>query len=311
MEAFSGHLSPLSIRKRSLKKHSNELQELEQTIGVIIETKNFVESESDQAVSIKDVDLDSTRNSKTSSRASSPHRGSLQSPLKGNSLSENVKTADGVPSKFASPRVKRKPVLSFFKSIFTNSNNGNNAAVSVPTSASGETLHSGTSSPLALASPFGSTSHLALPQSGKPSVSQRGSISLPALHSIKSDSLFDAGSNRDECDSPETPLSPSLSSSAMILCRICEEEVKSSLMETHIKICAIIHELNLQEYNFDQRLKKIHATLINRKAINSKEAMERSSRKLSKPLKSKLSYLSIGTTTGRKSPLSSCSKNRP
>ncbi|KAJ3390829.1 hypothetical protein HDU84_006920 [Entophlyctis sp. JEL0112] len=55
----------------------------------------------------------------------------------------------------------------------------------------------------------------------------------------------------------------------VVLCRICEEDIQAEELESHVKTCRITHELHVQEYNCDQRLKKLLVVFGNKKCVVS------------------------------------------
>ncbi|KAJ3254370.1 hypothetical protein HDU77_004108 [Chytriomyces hyalinus] len=210
-----------------------------------------------------------------SSTSDGDKRMSLEASAKSDAALEEVKAGETLAQKFASPkgRRKNKPVLSFFKAMFTNSNssNSNNSSSSV-VSQSVETLNSGASSPHGATSPHHHDSSTVQVQcSVRSNFSNRGSVSfatLPGSPGTRNENQLDsiaAPSLDESTPAPSSPVVGRTVTATTTLCRMCEEEIESSVMETHVKLCCIVQDLNMQEYNYDQRCKKILASLANRK----------------------------------------------
>ncbi|KAJ3071399.1 hypothetical protein HDU98_005397 [Podochytrium sp. JEL0797] len=211
---------------------------------------------------------------------------------------EDLKSDSSLADKVMSPKLKKKPVLAFLKMIFNNNNSGNSSSTSnnsdttagsqsgspmtsstqlnshkqrsitlgsINMSSSLSTLASATT-PLRQGDSLGERSDLE--ESAIPTASPSGST--PTSSTVVGPSPTTAAvspiTNNASVASPlGSPAMTPSSVPATILCRICEEDIKSDQMEGHVKECSLTHELNMQEYNYDQRLKKVMANLINRK----------------------------------------------
>jgi hypothetical protein len=57
----------------------------------------------------------------------------------------------------------------------------------------------------------------------------------------------------------------------LILCRICEEEILSNVMDGHLKICGITQEHHIKLYGLDQKLKKLINLLSSRRERMQRE----------------------------------------
>ncbi|KAI8828722.1 hypothetical protein BJ741DRAFT_414238 [Chytriomyces cf. hyalinus JEL632] len=209
-----------------------------------------------------------------SSTSDGDKRMSFEASAKSDAAPEEVKAGETLPQKFASPkgRRKNKPVLSFFKAMFTNSNSSNNSSSSV-VSQSVETLNSGASSPHGATSPhYHDSSTIQVQNSARSNFSNRGSVSfatLPGSPGARNENQLDSIAAPSLDESTPAPSSPVVGRTVTVptttLCRMCEEEIESSVMETHVKLCCIVQDLNMQEYNYDQRCKKVLASLASRK----------------------------------------------
>ncbi|KAI9346543.1 hypothetical protein BDR26DRAFT_111717 [Obelidium mucronatum] len=189
---------------------------------------------------------------------------------------EELKEANSI-EKISSPKTRKKPVLAFLKMIFNNNSNS---------SVSSNASDSGPNSPSSSISQFPQKQRsITLGSINAPHLN--GSVSTLASNSTptkQTDSQFEKSVFEDEPPfGPAVPTALSniaspLGSTATlsqntppmpssVLCRICEEDIKSDQWEVHIKLCTVMHELNMQEYNYDQKLKKGLQNLLNRKSV--------------------------------------------
>ncbi|KAJ3133542.1 hypothetical protein HK100_004299 [Physocladia obscura] len=176
----------------------------------------------------------------------------------------------------SSPKNKKKPVLAFLKMIFNNSANVSSAS---------SVVNSDGVIPVQNFSPVVSTTTSQIRESKQRSLTgtSQNSVSSNILGSSLQNlaATFEKSDSQLEKLSFEEDLTAITASGSMVLatqvlqqktlCRICEEEVATEAMEVHVKLCSITHEFHLQEYNYDQKLKKLLANFSSRKTGLSME----------------------------------------
>jgi hypothetical protein len=75
--------------------------------------------------------------------------------------------------------------------------------------------------------------------------------------------------NGDETPKNDEMLSSSIQESQHVVCRVCEELVLASKMESHLSFCAITQEFQMNLHVSDQKIQKIFSTFSKHKEVNS------------------------------------------